>query len=169
MPKGGARTRSGPAPDPNALRRDRKSDGEWLLLPAEGRKGDPPAWPLLPPRFTVEGEEIFDAARAERELEVWASLWSKPQGVAWERFGLVEQVAIYCRRWCEIERAEASTSRGTLVRQLADSLGLTMPGMHSLRWRIAADETATKRAERTAPVKRASSRDRLKVVTGDGA
>jgi len=154
MPKGGARTRSGPPPDPNALRRDRKSDGEWLLLPAEGRKGDPPAWPFID--------------QSDREVDVWSSLWRKPQAVAWERFGLVEQVAMYARRWCEAEVSESSTALGTLVRQLGDSLGLTMPGMHSLRWKIAEDETAGKRSEKSAPA-RPSSRSRLKVVTADAA
>lgn len=48
MPRGGARANSGPPPDPNALRRERPSDKEtWRTLPAEGRQGDPPAWPLL--------------------------------------------------------------------------------------------------------------------------
>lgn len=155
MPKGGARTTSGPAPDPNALRRDRKSDqAGWLLLPAEGRAMPAPEWPL--PTFT------------DREIEVWASLWRKPQAVAWDRFGLVEQVALYVRRWCEAEELGSSTALSTLVRQLADGLGLTMPGMNSLRWKIAADETAERRQTRaSAPVARRSSRDRMKVVNGD--
>lgn len=154
MPSGGARSRSGPAPDPNALRRDRKSDGEWLLLPAEGRKGDPPTWPFVD--------------QSDREVTVWASLWCKPQAVAWERHQLVDQVALYVRRWCEAEESGSPTNLSTLVRQMADALGLTMPGMHSLRWKIAADETAAKRATKATP-KRASSRDRLKVVSRDGA
>ena len=151
MAKGGARTRSGPAPDPNALRRDRKSDGEWLLLPAEGRKGDPPPWPL--------------PDQSDREVDVWANLWRKPQAVAWERFGLVDEVALYCRTRCEAEVSGASTPLRTLARQHADALGLTMPGMGSLRWRIATDETAAKRATK-APA-RPSSRSRLKVVAAD--
>lgn len=48
MPRGGARPVSGPPPDPNALRRDRPSDqATWTTLPAEGRTGEPPEWPLL--------------------------------------------------------------------------------------------------------------------------
>jgi hypothetical protein len=154
MPKGGARTRSGPAPDPNALRRDRKSDGEWLLLPAEGRAGDPPTWPLL--------------GQSEREAEVWESRWRKPQAVAWERFGLVDSVALYVRRWCESEEPGSPTNLGTLIRQYEDDLGISLPGMLRLRWRIVDDETAARRETRQ-PVKRSSSRDRLKVVPGDGA
>lgn len=40
---------SGPPPDPNALRRERPQDkAGWEMLPAEGRKGRPPDWPLPP-------------------------------------------------------------------------------------------------------------------------
>lgn len=154
MPKGGARTRSGPAPDPNALRRDRKSDGEWLLLPAEGRAGDPPPWPLL--------------GQSEREVEVWAARWRKPQAVAWEKLGLADSVALYVRRWCESEGPGSPTNLGTLIRQYEDDLGISLPDMMRLRWKIAEDETAARR-ESAPAVKRSSSRDRLKVVTGDGA
>lgn len=154
MAHGGARTRSGPAPDPNALRRDRKADGEWLLLPAEGRKGAAPAWPLL--------------GQSEREVEVWASRWSKPQAVAWEKLGLVDSVALYVRRWCEAEEPGSATNLGTLIRQYEDDLGISLPGMMRLRWKIAEDETARRRDTKPA-AKRPSSRDRLKVVTGDGA
>lgn len=35
----------GPAPDPNAIRRNLRPNGS--SLPAEGRLGDPPPWPLL--------------------------------------------------------------------------------------------------------------------------
>lgn len=49
MARGGARTNSGPPPDPTALRRDRPSDRDgWTALPAAGRPGRTPKWPLLP-------------------------------------------------------------------------------------------------------------------------
>lgn len=49
MPRGGARLNSGPAPDENALRRDRPSDkAGWTVLPASGREAEAPGWPLLP-------------------------------------------------------------------------------------------------------------------------
>ena len=154
MAKGGARTRSGPAPDPNALRRDRKSDGDWLLLPAGGRTGRTPVWPIGKP--------------TPRERVIWARLWKKPQAVAWEKFGLEDQVALYTRRWVEAEKPLSPTNLSTLVRQLADGLGLTMPGMNSLRWKIAADEV-TPRREAAAKTRRPSSRDRFKVVSDGGA
>jgi hypothetical protein len=45
---GGAVAGRGPAPDPNALRRDRPSDRDgWRVLPRR-RQGTRPRWPLLP-------------------------------------------------------------------------------------------------------------------------
>lgn len=137
MPKGGARTRSGPPPDPNALRRDRKSDGEsWTTLPAACDL-PVPAWPLIDP--------------VERELAMWSRLWVRPQAAAWHRLDLTDLVGLYVRRFCEAEVPESSTALSTLVRQLADQLGLTAPGMLSLRWRIG-EPAAVESARAAAPV-----------------
>ena len=153
MVKGGARTRSGPAPDPNALRRDRPSDAaDWIVLPAEGRKGQPPAWPLPEPD--------------DRERELWAELWAKPQGVAWEHLGLHHEAALYVRRFVEAEQHNAPAALSTLVRQMADSLGITSPGMRANRWRIGDPATAETSKPTT---RRPSARDRFRVVPDDGA
>lgn len=157
MASGGARTRSGPPPDPNALRRDRKSDGEWTVLPAEGRAGDPPDWPLT---------EHDVALRGDRELEMWRRLWSLPQAVQWDRMGQQLEVALYVRRLVEAESPESPTNLGTLVRQMADALGLTIPGLRANRWTIAGDQVAAKREEKKAAPARRSARDRFKVVRG---
>lgn len=151
MASGGARSRSGPPPDPNALRRDRKDDADWLTLPAGVREDEPPEWPL--------------AGCTAREAELWAKMWAKPQGHAWEKLGLEFEVGLMVRRMAEAELPASHTSTGTLVRQMMDSLGLTVPGMRSNRWKLADDELAEKREE-TAPA--GSSRDRFRVVT-DGA
>lgn len=153
MSKGGARTQSGPAPDPNALRRDR--EGEWTILPAEGRKGETPDWPLTDVQ--------------PREWDLWRGLWAKPQAVVWEQRGSHLEVALFARRLAEAEQRDASTSLGTLVRQMMDSLGLTTPGLRNNRWRIAADEVGEVRQQRSRPrTQRSSSRDRLKSVSGGG-
>lgn len=141
MPTGGARARSGPPPDPNALS---AREGEWTTLPATGRVGAPPAWPLT--------------AASERESVLWADLWSMPQAIMWERERQFSVVALYVRRFAEAEEHGSSVAVSTLVRQLADSLGLTSPGLRSNRWIIG--EVAGER--RQAPVAR--SRTRLKVV-----
>lgn len=146
----GTHGRSGPPPDPNALRRDRKTDAGWITLPAEGRKGTPPPFPLSAP--------------TAREKHWWAYLWALPQAVQWEREGQTLEVAIYVRRLTEAEKRNASTALGTLVRQLSEQLGLTIPGMHRLRWKIATDQVADKRAEREAEDPAPSVRDRFSVV-----
>lgn len=158
MASGGARTRSGPPPDPNALRRDRKSDGEWTVLPADGRAGAAPAWPLV---------EHDDPAWGVRELELWRALWAKPQAVMWERLGQELEVAQYVRRLVEVEQPGARANLHTLVRQLGDALGLTIPGMHAHRWRIADGSPEKQPAPRKAAAPaRTSARDRFRVIDG---
>lgn len=148
MTKGG-HARSGPAPDPNALRRDRPSDAEWTTLPAEGRAGDAPDW-VLPGTPTVD------------ELALWGRLWKLPQAIEWERRNQFDEVALYCRRFVEASALESPVALSTLVRQMADSLGLTTPGMRSNRWLIAspAGSAPTRRAGASKP-------RRLKVVAPD--
>ena len=154
MASGGARARSGPAPDPNALRRDRDA-GEWTVLPADGRRGATPDWPL--------------SEQSIRETELWADLWTKPQAIMWERFGQDLEVALYVRRFTEAELMDSRVNLSTLVRQMADSLGLTTPGMRANRWRITAEEPVpAKPAGRGRTTAAKSSRSRLKVVPGDG-
>lgn len=152
MASGGARARSGPAPDPNALRRDRKDDAAWLTLPADGRPGKAPAWPLLDP----DG----------RELALWADYWKRPQAILWERNGQALEVALHVRTFFEAERPDANASLRTLVRQQMDALLLTIPAMNAARVRIATDEVAAKRDEVAAEPARLSARDRLKAVAG---
>jgi len=123
MTIGGARVRSGPPADPNALRRERASDqAGWTSLPAAGREGDPPAWPLVRP--------------TRRELAVWAVEWQRPQAVEWERLGLENEVALYVRTLCQAERKSSVASLIGKVMQLQNSLGLTRAGMSANRWRI---------------------------------
>lgn len=152
MPSGGARARSGPAPDPNALRRDRDQAG-WVTLPTEGLP-KAPEWPLVDP--------------SDRELGIWKALWTeRPQAHMWLQLHLADEVALYVRWLVQAESPEASAAILTIVRQLAESLGISVPGMHRNKWKIAgAGEAAGKAARATAPARRRtpSSRDRLKVV-----
>ena len=68
----------GPAPKDPAARRRRNATVGKTILPAGGRVGDPPAWPL-----------------ARAEAEPWASLWATPQAAAWETLGWTRVVARY--------------------------------------------------------------------------
>lgn len=154
MPKGGARTRSGPPPDPNALKRERDA-GEWTILPAEGREGATPDWPLT--------------EQSVREVVLWERLWRMPQALMWERYGQEFEVALYVRRLAEAEKPDSAVVLSTLVRQIADSLGLTTPGMRSNRWRIdrpSEEEGASTGPGGAAVVVPTSARARLRAVPG---
>jgi hypothetical protein len=146
MASGGPRGNGGRVPDPNAARRDRPGDSEWTTLPA-AREGEAPRWPLPDP--------------TARELELWAGEWRRPQAVVWERNGQQHEVALYVRRLAEVELPNAPTNLGTLVKQMQENLGLSIPGMLRNRWKIASDEVAEQAARRTP---QQSSRRRMKVV-----
>lgn len=106
-----------------------------------------PAWPLTP--------------ATKRERTVWARLWKKPQAVVWEAEGQHDVVAIYVRRFCEAEVRMSPTNLSTLVRQMADALGLTTPGLRANRWTIVDEDDAEAPARRP---KSSGSRAKLTVV-----
>jgi hypothetical protein len=103
------------------LRRNRKDDGEWLVLPAEVTDPAPP-FPLPAPSV--------------REAELWEDLWSRPQAFAWRRFGLEYDVAIHVRRAVVAGLPDASVASVTLWRQGTDALGLSVTGLRLNRWRL---------------------------------
>jgi hypothetical protein len=157
MPKGGARAVSGPPPDPNALRRNRPSDqAGWTTLPAEGRPGGPPVWPLM--------------GMSDREFELWRDLWAKPQAVAWEALDQGYEVALFVRALAQAEQPDAKVDLQRIVRQYLDSLGLSVQGMLRNRWKVAPATEAEETEPAAAPApRRASARDRLRVVPrGEG-
>jgi hypothetical protein len=159
MARGGARARSGPAPDPNALRRERPQDkAGWTVLPAGGRAGPAPVWPLT------------DAT--VREFDVWRELWSRPQAVAWEAMGQELEVALLVRTLVEAEEPGASSERRKQLRGYLDSLGLSVSGMLRNRWRIAPpdapEEPAAPDGGDEGHPPRRSARDRMKVIEGGG-
>lgn len=143
--RGGARGRSGPAPDPNALRRDRKDDGPWTVLPAEGRTGDAPEWPL--------------SDETKREIALWEREWRRPQAVEWERNGQELEVAIYVRTIIAAEKHDAAQNMRNLLRQQQEALGISLPGLLRNRWKIAGGDVEVE-GRRQAP----SARGRLRVV-----
>lgn len=155
MTKGGARSRSGPPPDPNALRRDRKSDGEWITLPSSGRSAPAPEWPLT--------------EATGRELVLWERWWRKPEALLWENDGSEDYVALTVRMFSEAEIERASAENRKTVRMMMADLYLTRDAKARARIRIAADETAEKREEKATATKRPSSRKRMKVVSGGDA
>jgi hypothetical protein len=151
MASGGARAKSGPPPDPNALRRDRPSDAaEWVELPAAGREGDPPVWPLA------------DEFRGEAEL--WAREWRRPQAVMWERNGQELEVALFVRAICVAEGSKATAADRNVVQRKMTDLGITVPGLRANRWRIV-QQTESKQQAATRG-RGAGARERFQVVQG---
>jgi hypothetical protein len=150
MASGGARARSGPAPDPNALRRDRPSDKGWTVLPAEGRVGPAPVFPL-------------NQVSAD-ESDLWSLLWLKPQAVMWDRLGMSFQIAAYVRAFLESVEPSSSAGIKTAVLRMEGELGLSIPGMASLRWKFAEDEIT---AKRSAAQKRPATSARARLAAVD--
>lgn len=164
----------GRLPDPNALRRDRPSDKEtWTNLPAAGRKGRPPNWPLVPYVPLVDGDRVWllqlTASIAEREHELWVKIWQAPQAVAWSRLKWSSDVALYVRMLVLAERGDFKAMAE--VRAWSDRLGLNPAAMQRMRWRITDDEVTVKRetnAQQARPVASTepSVRDRMKLIDG---
>jgi hypothetical protein len=149
MTSGGARARSGPVRNPNAIRRGRAGDTGFLDLPITGREGEAPAWPL---------------GRASKfERETWTSEWARPQAVAWERLGWTIQVALYVRTLSAAAKPGASAGTTTNLLRQMENLGLTEAGMARNRWRILEAPPAAAATRRPPGI---SARDRLAVISG---
>ena len=137
-------------PDPNALRRDRKDDVAWTVLDPNGKVEPAPVWPLVEP--------------SDRELELWESIWKRPQSVLWQRHLLEFEVALYIRRLSEVELRDANASLHTLLIRQMESLLLTTPSMYKAKVRIG--EPVVQQAPRNATNSNVQSslRSRLKLV-----
>lgn len=119
-------------PKANPVRRNARVG--VLKLPAEGRRGEVPAWPLA-------------GRSTAAEKAAWAELWATPQAVAWERFGWTRTVARYCRVMVASEKPGAPAAVLGQATALEDRLGLTPKAMRLLLWEIAHDEVGEKREE----------------------
>lgn len=168
---------TGPAPkDPGARRRRNAAVGK-TYLPADGRVGETPIWPLRMATTVTANilnqDELgdnanvpigADAVRDERrELEVWERLWRSPQAVAWERSGSEIDVAIYVRHLVQAEGGDMKAA--SEARQWSDRLGLNPKAMRSLLWEIVdLDEVAEKRTSAPTTSRTAAKRTQLKIV-----
>lgn len=122
-------------PNPPKLDPQRGARGRGpTVLPAEGRKGKPPAWPL-------------SGVWKEDEQDAWTQLWATPQATAWERMGWTRTVARYCRVMVAAEDPDATAALLAQATALEDRLGLTPKAMRLLLWQVASDEVAAKREQ----------------------
>lgn len=139
----------GPAPKDPASRRRRNAAVGKTILPAGGRVGDVPAWPI----FEVD------------EPSVWASLWSLPQAAAWERDHMQMVLADYAILRARLYADDApSASLLAEKRNQETVLGLNPKAMRSLLWEVAdSDEVAEKRVT-DQPSRTAAKRAQLKIV-----
>lgn len=127
----------GPAPKPNARRRNVKPTS--TQLPAGGYAGPVPDWPLGRPSVA--------------EKSAWESVWRLPQAAEWARGSHSRTVARYVRALVVAEKRDATAFHLSEVRQLEDRLGLTPMSMLRLRWEIApADAVDEREDDADAPV-----------------
>ena len=143
----------GPAPQQNALRRDRPSDqNTWTTLPVAGRSGEPPAWPLSRP--------------TAREVAQWKREWARPQAVMWEQDGQSEEVAVYVRTLLRCEDRDVGPGVLSALLRFQEALGLSQPGLARRRWKI---EDVTVDRRRTSTPTANETRARLRAIAGGAA
>jgi hypothetical protein len=118
----------GPPPKPEGQRRRRNAPiANSTRLPAAGRRGKAPAWPL---------SRAIELSIGRRESALWTRLWKKPQAVAWEQLDCLDAVARYVRLSVQADVFGAQATLLAEVRQMEDRLGLTPMSMLRLRWEI---------------------------------
>ena len=160
MPRGGARNRSGPPPDPSSGRSDARGYS-LQALPAEGYSGPVPDFELPLP--------------SARELEVWGSAWRSPQACAWSlpsEQWRIPTVALWVRVKVRCEDPEAGAALYGQLHRFADQIGMTTAGLAEMGWQVAVDQLAGRRSP-TEPAadaspSRVSSRDRMSAVGNGG-
>ena len=182
MARGGARNRSGPKADPTSARSDRRGY-KLTALPAEGYAGPIPDFPLMrrvvkrweyedKRRFEVTDDEAT-AAVAEREAELWEWAWRTPQACAWSmpsESWRINTIGMWVRTFVICESSEGTAADKSSLHRFADQIGMTTAGLAEMGWAVARDEVGEKAAAKAdaKPSRPASSRDRLRAVSGGG-
>lgn len=136
----------GPAPKDPSTRRRRNVQPEAVVLPAEGRQGPAPAWPIT----------------TQPEPSCWAGLWLLPQAVMWT--GFERQIASYALLLERAESGAASMALFAEIRLIEDRFGLSPRSMLSLRWTIAPTDDRSTASTRRPSRSAGDPRERLRVV-----
>lgn len=160
MARGGARNRSGPAPDEGSARSDARGYS-LTALPAEGFRGAVPVWPLPPRQVWIsyrvdkdvvrERDRVAEGAVAGRESELWEWAWRTPQACAWSlpsEAWRSQVVARWVRQAVLCESHEAKAADHAQLHRYADQVGLTTAGLREMGWKVAVDEVASVRVAR---------------------
>lgn len=160
MTSGGRRNRSGPAKDENSGRSDR-AGYSLTALPSGGYDGPAPNFPL--PRrsiFRLEVEDkqrvrVFDQQATEqvrdRELDLWAWLWTTPQACAWSmpsESWRLHTIAMYVRTFVVCEGSDATAADKGSLHRFADQIGMTTAGLAEMGWKVAVDQLADRRSSK---------------------
>jgi hypothetical protein len=91
----------------------------------------------LPVPDMPSGREWSDAERA-----MWGELWASPQATQWHD-AYVPLVAVYVQIVCQSLSSKATAGLAQEARHLADHLGLSPAGMHTLGWQMEAVDVRT--------------------------
>lgn len=94
-------------------------------LPAGGRGGQAPAWPL--------GKATADERRH------WNDLWKKPQAVIWEQWHAEDVVAQYVQIVVRCEQPDPPVMLLSERRQMQMQLGLLPGALFRLQWTLTDD------------------------------
>ncbi len=152
MPRGGSRTKSGPAKSPTS-RTSERAGFTLTALPSEGYRGRVPGLLQFIPKPTA------------RHRAHWDELWSTPQACAWslERWRW-SQIARLCTLRVRAEDPDSPAAIYGEIAKLETKHGLADDGMRYLGWAIAKDEVAAKAAEKTIQDEPAKRERRLRSV-----
>ena len=155
MTKGGARPRSGPAKDPNSARTEKRGGIKLTVLPSEGRRGNPPAFPLPQiqrPEASEKSQTQTKRFRA-REIAIWRKVWKTPQACWWQMNPyLWDPVAEYCRIKAAIELdPDGNAALLSRLREYRTMIALCPDGLKANGLAIATDEVGAKAQQKSDP------------------
>jgi hypothetical protein len=141
-----------PAPRPDALRRDRPSDAPWITLTPRPADAPTPDFPLTDP--------------TDRELELWATEWKRPQAAQWLANDEVQGVALFVRLLALAEKPTSPVTVHKYLREYRNELGISADGAARRRWHLPGAAQAGRPASvtpiRTAPADRPRPRSTAK-------
>ena len=125
---------------PEQLRRAHRAE-EWVILPHDGCRRTPPAWPL-------------PSDPSDAETDHWRHVWALPVAAYWWEISLsLHLVASYVRAYQENAAAPKPSAYTALLR-MELALGLSPEGMAKLRLRVEPSEPIKAVADPYARLKR---------------